>query len=58
MEQYMCIPGYSGKEPAERFILGDGRTGADRKTTFIKRFMEQMVLPGITDENQKNRTPG
>ena len=34
-------------------VVGPVRTG---KSTFIKRFMEQMVLPGITDEHQKNRT--
>ena len=26
------------------------------KSTFIKRFMEQMVLPEIADENEKQRT--
>ena len=34
-------------------VVGPVRTG---KSTFIKRFMEQMVLPDIQDEHQKNRT--
>lgn len=34
-------------------VVGPVRTG---KSTFIKRFMEQMVLPDITDEHQLNRT--
>lgn len=34
-------------------VVGPVRTG---KSTFIKRFMEQLVLPGMEDEHQKNRT--
>lgn len=34
-------------------VVGPVRTG---KSTFIKRFMELMVLPGIEEEHRKNRT--
>ncbi len=34
-------------------IVGPVRTG---KSTFIKKFMEQMVLPNIADENDRERT--
>lgn len=34
-------------------VVGPVRTG---KSTFIKRFMEQLVLPKMEDEHQKNRT--
>ena len=34
-------------------VVGPVRTG---KSTFIKRFMEQMVLPEISEEHQLNRT--
>ena len=34
-------------------IVGRVRTG---KSTFIKRFMELMVLPNIQDENERART--
>lgn len=34
-------------------VVGPVRSG---KSTFIKRFMEQMVLPEIVDENEKQRT--
>lgn len=34
-------------------IVGPVRTG---KSTFIKRFMEQLVLPEITDEHKKTQT--
>ena len=34
-------------------VCGPVRTG---KSTFIKRFMELMVIPGIEDENEKERT--
>ncbi|MBQ7919841.1 MAG: stage IV sporulation protein A [Lachnospiraceae bacterium] len=33
-------------------VLGPVRTG---KSTFIKRFMENLVLPGISDEHEKSR---
>ncbi|MGN0483285.1 MAG: stage IV sporulation protein A [Lachnospiraceae bacterium] len=33
-------------------VVGPVRTG---KSTFIRRFMEQMVLPYMTDENEKKR---
>lgn len=34
-------------------VVGPVRTG---KSTFIKRFMELLVLPGITDEHTRDRT--
>ncbi len=34
-------------------VVGPVRTG---KSTFIKRFMETLVLPELTDEHQRNRT--
>ena len=34
-------------------VTGPVRTG---KSTFIKRFMEEVVLPGMEDENLKGRT--
>lgn len=34
-------------------VVGPVRSG---KSTFIKRFMEMMVLPEITDENERKRT--
>ena len=34
-------------------VVGPVRTG---KSTFIKRFMEQMVLPAMTEEHQRNRS--
>lgn len=34
-------------------IVGPVRTG---KSTFIKRFMDLLVLPNMTDENEKSRT--
>ena len=34
-------------------VVGPVRTG---KSTFIKRFMDVLVLPNIEDENRKNRT--
>ena len=34
-------------------VVGPGRTG---KSTFIKRFMELLVMPQITDEHQKAQT--
>ena len=34
-------------------VVGPVRTG---KSTFIKRFMEQMVLPGMEDEHVRERT--
>ena len=33
-------------------VVGPARTG---KSTFIKRFMETMVLPNITDEYRRER---
>ena len=33
-------------------VVGPVRTG---KSSFIKRFMELMVLPGMTDENERMR---
>ena len=35
-------------------VVGPVRTG---KSTFIKRFMEILVLPHMTDEPDKARTP-
>ena len=34
-------------------VVGPVRTG---KSTFIKRFMEQLVLPEMEDEHRKNQT--
>ena len=34
-------------------VVGPVRTG---KSTFIKRFMDLMVMPGITDPHDRNRT--
>ena len=34
-------------------VVGPVRTG---KSTFIKQFMEQMVLPNMTDEHSRMRT--
>ena len=34
-------------------VVGPVRTG---KSTFIKRFMEQLVIPNIPDENERERT--
>lgn len=55
MEQYSVYRDIQARTGGEIYlgVVGPVRTG---KSTFIKRFMEQMVLPGITDENQKNRT--
>ena len=33
-------------------VVGPVRTG---KSTFIKRFMDSLVIPNITDENKKER---
>ena len=55
MEQYSVYRDIQARTGGEIYlgVVGPVRTG---KSTFIKRFMEQMVLPGITDEHQKNRT--
>ena len=34
-------------------VVGPVRTG---KSTFIKRFMDLLVLPNMTDENSRERT--
>ena len=34
-------------------VVGPGRSG---KSTFIKSFMELLILPGIADENERQRT--
>ena len=33
-------------------VVGPVRTG---KSTFVKRFMDELVLPGIEDENERQR---
>ena len=55
MDQYSVYRDIQARTGGEIYlgVVGPVRTG---KSTFIKRFMEQMVLPGITDEHQKNRT--
>lgn len=50
------ISGYFSQNQAERFtlaVVGPVRSG---KSTFIKRFMELLVLPEIKDENERKRT--
>ena len=55
MENYNVYKDIKARTGGEIYIgvVGPVRTG---KSTFIKRFMEQMVLPEIEDEHQKNRT--
>ena len=54
MEQYSVYRDIQARTGGEIYlgVVGPVRTG---KFTFINRFMEQMVLPGINDEHRKNR---
>ncbi len=55
MDKYNVYQDMSRRTGGEIYlgIVGPVRTG---KSTFIKRFMELVVLPEITDENEKART--
>ncbi|MFR5733353.1 MAG: hypothetical protein ACLUD2_16810 [Clostridium sp.] len=57
MEQYSVYRDIQCARHRGEIYLGVVGPVAGRKIyRFIKRFMEQMVPPGNTDENQKNRT--
>ncbi len=55
MEQYNLYKDIKARTNGEIYlgVVGAVRTG---KSTFIKRFMEQMVIPNIEDENVRSRT--
>lgn len=55
MEQYSVYKDIKARTGGEIYIgvVGPVRTG---KSTFIKRFMELMVLPKMEDEHSKNQT--
>ncbi len=55
MDKYNVYQDMSRRTGGEIYlgVVGPVRTG---KSTFIKRFMELVVLPEITDENEKART--
>jgi len=55
MDHYNVYKDIKARTGGEIYIgvVGPVRTG---KSTFIKRFMERMVLPEIQDEHSKNRT--
>lgn len=55
MDNYNVYKDIQARTGGEIYIgvVGPVRTG---KSTFIKRFMELMVLPGMEDEHQKNQT--
>ena len=55
MDHYNVYKDIKARTGGEVYIgvVGPVRTG---KSTFIKRFMERMVLPEIQDEHSKNRT--
>lgn len=55
MDKYNVYQDMSRRTGGEIYlgVVGPVRTG---KSTFIKRFMELVVLPEITDENEKVRT--
>ena len=55
MEQYNLYRDIQARTNGEIYlgVVGAVRTG---KSTFIKRFMEQMVIPNIEDENVRART--
>ncbi|MDO4269206.1 MAG: stage IV sporulation protein A, partial [Eubacteriales bacterium] len=54
MDQYNVYKDMKARTGGELYlgVVGPVRTG---KSTFIKRFMEQMVLPEMTDEHQAGR---
>ena len=55
MEQYNLYKDIQARTNGEIYlgVVGAVRTG---KSTFIKRFMEQMVIPNMEDENIRART--
>lgn len=55
MDKYNVYQDMSRRTDGEMYlgIVGPVRTG---KSTFIKRFMELVVLPEISDENERQRT--
>ena len=55
MEQYNLYKDIQARTNGEIYlgVVGAVRTG---KSTFIRRFMEQMVIPNIEDENVRART--
>ncbi|MEG0370460.1 MAG: stage IV sporulation protein A, partial [Hungatella sp.] len=55
MDQFHVYQDIKSRTGGEIYIgvVGPVRTG---KSTFIKRFMELMVLPHMEDEHQKNQT--
>ncbi|MDO5406145.1 MAG: stage IV sporulation protein A [Eubacteriales bacterium] len=55
METYNVYKDIEARTGGEIYlgVVGPVRTG---KSTFIKRFMEQLVLPEIEDEHQRSRT--
>ncbi len=55
MEQYNLYKDIQARTDGEIYlgVVGAVRTG---KSTFIKRFMEQMVIPNMEDENVRART--
>ena len=55
MDKYNVYQDMSRRTGGEIYlgVVGPVRTG---KSTFIKRFMELVVLPEMTDENEKART--
>ena len=54
MDQFNVYKDMKARTNGEIYIgvVGPVRTG---KSTFIKRFMNLMVLPNIEDENDRNR---
>ncbi len=55
MEQFSVYKDIKARTGGEIYlgVVGPVRTG---KSTFIKRFMELLVLPGLADEHLKNQT--
>ena len=55
MESYNVYKDIKARTGGEIYlgVVGPVRTG---KSTFIKRFMEQLVLPEMEDEHRKNQT--
>lgn len=55
MDNYHLYKDIQARTNGEIYIgvVGPVRTG---KSTFIKRFMDVLVLPNMTDENDKSRT--
>ena len=55
MEKYNVYKDIKARTGGEIYlgVVGPVRTG---KSTFIKRFMEQLVLPQMEEEHQRNQT--